>query len=579
MATTKKASTSRDNIRLADNNGARKRFGFGGAPGTGLQPIKTAPKMSDMWYVEFRQPGKKPLDISAQARTVSPISVSTTSIPLDKYGKRVHIPTRVDFPEVTVTLYDTVDGKLMYTAAEIYSQFFKNNNLGTSTDQIEATISDINSGRKFSDIGQSFHKNFEKFTIFHFYGNLDTDGSGFIQKIELINPLVTNITFSQSDYSSSELRTIDFTLQPENVIFGKPITSNLAEPDWMREGLEFVLNNGMSPSNSNNSRTSTIVNTLDAFGTQLGQTANLGSRLRGNIRAKGQLETFNVETNPLAGIDDNSEVESFDTTVQNVGSRLRGNLYGKEMLSQFDTFATGIDNEVGYEDRLNQLLEGYGFDSGSTEAQGAREAAIKKAEAEQLKALSKLYAELNAAEESRNADAAQDAMNSMLEARNTAIPMSADSLNNFERTDTSNNAYTTNTLYPDVATFSGLGSQAVGLDRFSGGDLGQIITQELVGSFFNGRKVNIGNITNAVAQGVLGNSGVGTLGSLSETSQSRFGIAGDIIRDGIINSAKRRNTQPVTNTTVPSSQSTPSVKTTTQSNIGTLKSITKGFLR
>jgi hypothetical protein len=108
------------NTILADSIGARKRFGFG----VGLQkPIDTAPKMADMWFVELRSPGDSGsdlLDVSAQAKAVSNISIQTTTQPLDKYGKRVYIPTRVDFPEVTLTMYDTVNGEILALAVKVY---------------------------------------------------------------------------------------------------------------------------------------------------------------------------------------------------------------------------------------------------------------------------------------------------------------------------------------------------------------------------------------------------------------------------------------------------------------------------
>ena len=82
-----------------------------------------------------------------------------------------------------------------------------------------------------------YHQHFEKITIYHFFGNLEStswimsvrptkfnlgnSGAGTLQKIELINPLVTGITFSGSDYSVTELRTTDLSIQPENIIIGQ----------------------------------------------------------------------------------------------------------------------------------------------------------------------------------------------------------------------------------------------------------------------------------------------------------------------------------------------------------------------
>lgn len=235
MATRRQSGRSMNAI-LQDSTGAKKRFGFGGAP---QSAITTAPKQADQWFIEFTSTDGSINDVSAQAQSVSPITIQTTTQPIDRYGRREYIPTRVDFPEVTVTLYDTVDGKIMTFAKDIYSKFFKNSTLGVSGGAMRSTIEDINSGRKVHASNLASHKNFDKVSVYHFFGAFDT-GTGTIQRIVLINPVVTSITFSESDYSASALRTVTFTLQPENVIFGTPEDS-VASPTWMQEGLKIVM--------------------------------------------------------------------------------------------------------------------------------------------------------------------------------------------------------------------------------------------------------------------------------------------------------------------------------------------------
>ena len=120
------------------------------------------------------------------------------------------------------------------------------------------------SGRKVPDVGHEYyHQHFEKIIVYHFFGNLESTaikpgtneffgaratqqqgrgsnlGFGTIQKIELINPLITNITFSGSDYSVGELRTMDFTIQPENVIIGNCEKANF--PSWMTLGMDYMM--------------------------------------------------------------------------------------------------------------------------------------------------------------------------------------------------------------------------------------------------------------------------------------------------------------------------------------------------
>jgi hypothetical protein len=244
---------------LADSSNAKHRFGFSGDRGS---PILEAPKLSDLWFIEYKPVTDGSTSdtsrISALAKTVSPISISTATMPIDAYGKRIYVPTRVDFPEVSLTMYDDISGKMFDFVADIYGKFFDNNVMGDVTGaNAEYVLTGVgNHGRRLP--GQEheyYHQHFEKLTIYHFFGNLDkvegnphlrdnNTGTGTLQKIELINPLVTGITFSGSDYSTTELRTVDLQLQPENVIIGKP--TDVAFPDWMTLGMDYMMD-ALSP--------------------------------------------------------------------------------------------------------------------------------------------------------------------------------------------------------------------------------------------------------------------------------------------------------------------------------------------
>ena len=242
---------------LADSANAKHRFGFAGEPGSPLTQtgIGSAPKLSDLWFIEFKTVSGLAfekgitVDISALAKSVSNISLATSTMPVDQYGKRIFVPTRMDFPEVTLQMYDTVDGKMFDFSREIYSKFFMNQDAKVTSANAEAvlTSSDMH-GRKLPDEGHNYyHQHFEKITIYHFFGNLEAPsphsnnlnaGTGSIQKIELINPLVTSLSFSSSDYSLTELRTVDMAVQPENIRIEK--STNVNFPTWMTLGLGYL---------------------------------------------------------------------------------------------------------------------------------------------------------------------------------------------------------------------------------------------------------------------------------------------------------------------------------------------------
>ena len=80
---------------LADSSQAKKKYGFGGPNGS---PITSAPKMSDMWFVEFTgADGLKKEQLSSFAKSVSPVTIMPEITSVDKYGKRVHFPTYMNF--------------------------------------------------------------------------------------------------------------------------------------------------------------------------------------------------------------------------------------------------------------------------------------------------------------------------------------------------------------------------------------------------------------------------------------------------------------------------------------------------
>ena len=216
---------------LQDSKGAAKKFGFNVNKGA---PITSAPKLSDMWFAEFiSTSGFNEEKFSALAKSVSNITIQTTTQPIDKYGRRVYVPTRVDFPEVQFSFYDKVDGSTFAFAQDLYSRHFKNQDMDVSANLDNSIREHNNTGRKIASENTHF-RNFKKVTVYHWFGNQAT-GTGFSQEIVLVNPVVTSISFAPSDYASSEMRTVEISLQPENIVFGR-VAEDVAIPDWMKHG-------------------------------------------------------------------------------------------------------------------------------------------------------------------------------------------------------------------------------------------------------------------------------------------------------------------------------------------------------
>ena len=127
----------------------------------------------------------------------------------------------------------------------------------------------------------------------------------------------------------------------------------------------------------------------------------------------------------------------------------------------------------------------------------------------------------------------------------------------------------------DIPYFADTRTQAInGGGGFSNVDLGNILTSELLNSFFNGTKFSFNNVGDRVAQQLIGNTGIGRVGTLNSTAQSRFGVAGDMLKDSI--------SQYIAPTQQPSSRPTTisaSAKDTTQGQIGTIRNATRNKLR
>lgn len=552
MATRREAEARTAGTILADSRGARKRFGFGGAPESA---ITSAPKQSDQWFVEFTNTTGSVNDISGQAQSVSPITINTTTQPIDRYGKREYIPTRVDFSEVTVTFYDTVDGKTMIFAKDIYAKLFKNSGLNVDAGNMEATIEEINSGRKFpagSPIAS--HKNFDKVTVYHFFGGFDI-GNGFIQRIVLVNPVVTNITFSESDYSQSGLRTISISLQPENVIFGTP-TQPPAVPQWMQEGLEFILED-LSVDNSD-------------FVT---------SRLRENLK-------FKKEINEVARDADADKMARDAANEANQKKQLADlqKFYQAMKQVENDRNATNEDKERAIADFMTARSAMAPVAVRPEMTETAERAATSNIEykpvdvASQQKAASDLHTQIMT-KQAHNQYAASRMAAQRNEPYQNQYQPSTEVPNTFVN---NNNTFTSNTLDPNINQIPQIGGSTytsqVGGDFYSSTDLASSIRNELITSFFNGRSPNINNVTRNVTQGILGNSGIGALKGLQIGSKSKFGVAGDLIRDSLINNTRTSNNlKPTSNTPVGGTTSSP--KAQKQNAISSLTNLIRGRLR
>jgi len=357
-------------------------------------------------------------------------------------------------------MYDTVDGQMFNFAEDIYSKFFKNQDAKVTGANAEEVLTSAHKhGRKLPENKHSYyHQHFEKITIYHFFGNLDASsphanetqnrGKGTVQKIELINPLVTNIVFSQSDYSVTDIRTTDFTVQPENIIIGN-VDSSITFPAWMTLGMDYMLDE-LSPQLKRKDLTKLYPEPVYEFDNSIFR-QGATSRTAGN--------------------------ENYEDSL----GEQRVNQYGNDDRTQSEglTDPLRIENQE-YNDtnrKLNELMRLYNAQIQNPNEQGneALEAALKSQ-----------IGTIDAARQSRFRRGKEAGGNQF---------------------QTDYEAVYTN---PDIPTFGGIGDSnppsIFKIPPYST-DIGDAMIRELVGSFFGNRKFDANNIKGTVINKMIGNDG------------------------------------------------------------------------
>lgn len=191
-------------------------------------PTISIPKMTDLWYAKIYGVNGPPQEVRHKnIRSVSDINIQITTQTVDQYGKRVHVPTRVDFPSVTITFYDTMDGAIFRMAREVYEYQFGNNRLNPDNKFQVADPAGLSGRTSGPSNSQAWHY-FTQIELWHM------KSGGTYDRIVIANPIVTSISFSDSNYSTSDVKTITMTMDPENIILRENDTDS-SMPEWIRK--------------------------------------------------------------------------------------------------------------------------------------------------------------------------------------------------------------------------------------------------------------------------------------------------------------------------------------------------------
>lgn len=189
-------------------------------------PTTSIPKMTDLWYAKIHDVNGQNLEVRHKnVKSVSDINIQITTETVNQYGKRIHVPTRVDFPSVTITFYDTMDGAIFKMAREVYEYQFGNNRLNPESKFQVADYAGLSGRTSGPSNPQAWHY-FTKIELWHM------KSGGTYDRIVIANPIVTSISFSDSNYSTSDVKTITMTMDPENIILRENDIDS-AMPEWI----------------------------------------------------------------------------------------------------------------------------------------------------------------------------------------------------------------------------------------------------------------------------------------------------------------------------------------------------------
>lgn len=138
---------------------------------------------------------------------------------LKQYNRKRVVYTGIEYPDLTITLHDTVDDRVLKVWRDYYNWYFGDGRRANSTAQrgdaswhssvIEQKFS-IGKGWGFSPQPAVANQFFDELSIYTFYG-------GKFTQVRMYNPKIVNIEFDQSETDSSQFHQITMTIRHEGV--------------------------------------------------------------------------------------------------------------------------------------------------------------------------------------------------------------------------------------------------------------------------------------------------------------------------------------------------------------------------
>lgn len=229
-------------ILLRLPNVATRAFGLQ-SPG---QLARAIPRNKFLYFVQFNQSdGGKAMTNSADFNTyngtrgisfkvkqVDKPKINLTTVELNQYNKKTLAYTKIEYGDVTMRLYDTVDDTVLSMWVDYFTYYFGDSrpksDLAYDQSPVDASFVDSTGWglRPLTDTT----KFFSSIRVYAFYANTYTAFS-------YINPKITSVDWTQKEYASSEPEEVSVTFKYEAIKyeeFGQPI-NNPEDFGWIVE--------------------------------------------------------------------------------------------------------------------------------------------------------------------------------------------------------------------------------------------------------------------------------------------------------------------------------------------------------
>lgn len=189
--------------------------------------ISAMPRQKFMFYASFK-PG--PLlstrnfeswqsGFAFQIAKIDRPKFSMKTETLKQYNRKRVVYTGIEYPDITITLHDTVDDRVLKVWRDYYQWHFGDGRRSNSSSRrgdaswhssvIERQFS-IGKGWGFAPQAQIDNQFFDELNIYTFYGRKFT-------KVRMYNPKIVSLEFDQSETDSSQFHQVTMTIRHEGV--------------------------------------------------------------------------------------------------------------------------------------------------------------------------------------------------------------------------------------------------------------------------------------------------------------------------------------------------------------------------